>query len=178
MGLLEKLKSTLGLQSPEEGAEGTTVNVEYEPDPESEAAVKGTDEPVAAGTSAAGSTGSITEEPPEVPGDDDVAAAAEPAEAAGPESQVETPETTDVEAEAEAEAEADDAEAEPEAEPEVGTDESVDAIQGIGPAYAERLREAGIETVGDLRGADVTDLAEETGLSEKRLGRWVERAGG
>lgn len=165
MGLLDKLKSTLGLQSREEGAEGTTVNVEYEPDPESEAAVKGTDEPVAAGTSAAGSTGSITEEPPEVPGDDDVAAAAEPAEAAGPESQVETPEATD-------------AEAETEAEPEVGADESVDTIQGIGPAYAERLREAGIETVGDLRGADVTDLAEETGLSEKRLGRWVERAGG
>lgn len=169
MGLLDKLKSTLGLQSREEGAEGTTVNVEYEPDPESEAAVKGTDEPVAAGTDAAGSTGSLTEEPPEVPGDDDVAAAAEPAEAAGPESQVETPEAEDVEVEAESETET---------EPEVGADESVETIQGIGPSYAERLREAGIETVGDLRGADVTDLAEETGLSEKRVGRWVERAGG
>lgn len=151
MGLLDKLKSTLGLQSREEGTEGTTVNVEYEPDPESEAAVKGTDEPVAAGTSAAGSTGSITEEPPEVPGDDDVEAKAEPE---------------------------DETETETEPESETGADESVDAIQGIGPAYAERLREAGIETVGDLRGADVTDLAEETGLSEKRLGRWVERAGG
>lgn len=55
-------------------------------------------------------------------------------------------------------------------------DESVDTISGIGPAYATRLGDAGVETVGDLVEADATALASDTGISEKRIGRWIEAA--
>ena len=55
-------------------------------------------------------------------------------------------------------------------------DEPVDSISGIGPAYAERLAEAGVETVGDLASADAAALADETGLGEGRVADWVERA--
>lgn len=65
-------------------------------------------------------------------------------------------------------------------EADVGSDadEPVDTISGIGPAYAERLGEAGIETVGDLAAADAAALAEETGLGEGRVTGWIERARG
>lgn len=56
-----------------------------------------------------------------------------------------------------------------------GSDQ-VTSLSGIGPAYGERLAEAGIENVGDLRDADAAALADETGLSEKRVARWIERA--
>jgi predicted flap endonuclease-1-like 5' DNA nuclease len=54
--------------------------------------------------------------------------------------------------------------------------EPVQVIKGIGPAYADRLSATGVETVADLAAADVEDLAAATDLSEKRIGRWVERA--
>lgn len=54
--------------------------------------------------------------------------------------------------------------------------ESVDVIKGVGASYSERLAEAGIETVDDLSGSDPEAVADETGLSEKRLERWVGRA--
>lgn len=165
MGLLKKLKSTLGLASTEERQE-TTVTVEYEPDATSEAAVKGTDEPAAAGTDAAGSTESITDEPPETPGDDTPSGAVEPGEAVGTASEATEPEPAGGDAASEPAETTGGAAAEP----------SVEEIDGIGPAYAERLREAGVETVDDLRNADVTELAEETGLSEKRIDRWVDSA--
>lgn len=152
MGLLDTLKSALGFDS----------SRDKEPDASSERAVK---EPAAADTSASGSTGSITEEPPETPGDDEVAEAAEPAEAAGPESQVEEPEPAAADEEVET--------VEPD-ESEEG--EPVDSISGIGPAYAARLSEAGIDSVADLAAADADALADETGVSAKRLGRWIDRA--
>jgi predicted flap endonuclease-1-like 5' DNA nuclease len=49
-------------------------------------------------------------------------------------------------------------------------------VKGIGPAYADRLAAAGVETIADLGDADAADLAERTSLSEKRISRWVERA--
>jgi polyhydroxyalkanoate synthase len=49
-------------------------------------------------------------------------------------------------------------------------------IRGVGPAYAERLREAGIESVTDLVEADVASLAEETDIPERRLEGWIEQA--
>lgn len=55
-------------------------------------------------------------------------------------------------------------------------DDPVDTISGIGPAYAERLAEAGVETVGDLAGADAASLADETGLGEGRVTDWIEQA--
>jgi len=54
---------------------------------------------------------------------------------------------------------------------------SVETISGIGPAYAERLADAGVETVPQLLDADPSELAEATGLSEKRIAGWLESAG-
>jgi predicted flap endonuclease-1-like 5' DNA nuclease len=54
-------------------------------------------------------------------------------------------------------------------------------IEGIGPAYAEKLEAAGIKTEeallaagGEAKGR--ADLAAKTGLSEKQLLEWVNRA--
>ncbi|MFB6227078.1 MAG: class III poly(R)-hydroxyalkanoic acid synthase subunit PhaC [Halobacteriales archaeon] len=55
-----------------------------------------------------------------------------------------------------------------------GTD--LKAIQGVGPAYADRLREAGIEVAEELAEADTTALSEETGVAEDRVAEWIDRA--
>ncbi|APX96565.1 class III poly(R)-hydroxyalkanoic acid synthase subunit PhaC [Natronorubrum daqingense] len=49
-------------------------------------------------------------------------------------------------------------------------------IDGIGPTYAAQLREAGIETAGQLENAPVAEIATETGLSPGRLENWIEQA--
>lgn len=83
-------------------------------------------------------------------------------------------------------------ESEPEPEPEVGSepdeggteaeagtvdaDESLQDVKGIGPSYADRLSEAGVETVDQLADADADELADDTGLSTKRIEGWIERA--
>ncbi|MFB6134814.1 MAG: helix-hairpin-helix domain-containing protein [Halanaeroarchaeum sp.] len=59
---------------------------------------------------------------------------------------------------------------------ETTVDESVEEIKGIGPAYAGRLAQAGVENVADLAEADAAQLAEETDLSETRIQGWIERA--
>lgn len=56
------------------------------------------------------------------------------------------------------------------------SDEPTDVIKGIGSTYADRLADAGVETVADLAVKDAETLAEETDISEKRLGTWIERA--
>ena len=55
-----------------------------------------------------------------------------------------------------------------------GTD--VEAIDGIGPTYAERLRDAGLGTVEALRDADAAAVAEATGVGVKRAEGWLEQA--
>lgn len=64
-----------------------------------------------------------------------------------------------------------------EAEPQDQPGESVTDIKGIGPAYAERLEAAGVESVGDLATADAAELAAATEISETRLQNWIDRAG-
>ncbi|WP_276257576.1 helix-hairpin-helix domain-containing protein [Haloglomus litoreum] len=126
-----------------------------------------TEDAAAAGTDAAGSTGSVTEEPPEE------GAAAEPAEAAGAVSE------EDDEHEAAEPAEAAGPvgeEPDPSEESAGAADDPADTVSGIGPAYASKLADAGVETVGDLAAADPAELAEQTDISEKRLSRLVERA--
>jgi len=54
--------------------------------------------------------------------------------------------------------------------------EPVDAIKGIGAAYAERLAEAGIHSVSDLAAADAESLAEQIALGEGRIQGWIDRA--
>lgn len=51
-----------------------------------------------------------------------------------------------------------------------------ESVSGIGPAYADRLSDAGVETVSDLLEADPEHLGEETDVSPKRIQRWQERA--
>lgn len=57
----------------------------------------------------------------------------------------------------------------------------IEEIEGIGPEYADKLREADIQTTddllrrcGDKKGRE--GVAKETGLSEKRILEWVNRA--
>jgi predicted flap endonuclease-1-like 5' DNA nuclease len=54
--------------------------------------------------------------------------------------------------------------------------EAVDVVKGIGPTYADRLSEAGVETVADLAEADAADLAERADVPEGRVENWIEQA--
>jgi len=148
MGLLDTIKSALGIGASQD----------QEPDPGSERAVK---EPVATSTEASGSTASVTEEP----SDEDTAV--EQTEATdGVSDQTETEQSVAEPAETTDPA------------PERGEEDHqhVESVSGIGPAYANRLADAGVESVADLADADADALADETGISAKRIGRWVERA--
>ncbi|WP_299333025.1 helix-hairpin-helix domain-containing protein [Haloplanus sp.] len=164
MGLFDTLLSLLGLadSSADDEDRGATVSVEREARTDTGAAAKGTDMEAAEqdGDAVSASAGTSV----------DGAGAAEPAEAAGPEGGVET-ELGTTEAESEGETTA-----EHRAAADEGTAESPDVIKGIGPAYADRLSEAGVDSVADLSTADADDLAEAIGLSPKRVGRWIERA--
>jgi polyhydroxyalkanoate synthase len=51
----------------------------------------------------------------------------------------------------------------------------VESVNGIGPTYADRLREAGIETVDDLADYDAAELAEITQTSESRAADWLDQ---
>ncbi|MFB6269680.1 MAG: helix-hairpin-helix domain-containing protein [Halobacterium sp.] len=172
MGLLSKLKSLLGMEEQRQSAgSGVDVTVEREPSTESEEAVKEpsteteategeVDEPVATETDAAASTESLVDEEHA----DDPTRAAEPAEAGV---------TDEGHSEADVEPDVDTGETDEETGEAA---ESVSTVKGIGPAYASRLEDAGVETVGDLAGADPEELAERVDLSPKRVGRWVDSA--
>ena len=157
MGLLQKLKSALGLDASGSPSAGTNtpqdvdVTVEREPSTESEDAVKGTEtsgEPIE-GTSES--------------------------EAPAPEAET-------------AEVSSDDADGESAADDDQETVETVDdvtssdddppvtEVNGIGPAYAERLEAAGISTVSELAAADAEELGEATDLSPNRISGWIEQA--
>jgi polyhydroxyalkanoate synthase len=62
-------------------------------------------------------------------------------------------------------------------EDETFDDTDLDQVRGVGPAYAERLREAGVETVSDLAAADPEDLAERIDVGVSRVADWVDHAG-
>lgn len=159
MALLQKIKEKLGFGSGPTEREKTdpevTVERESEPEPEStdepdestEDEESAGDDPVAAETEAAASTDSLVDEEGAT---EDPSEAAEPAEAAGI---------------ADEEISVDD---------ETGVD--VEELKGIGPAYAERLAEIGIETVDDLSAADAEAVAEGASVGEKRAATWIKRA--
>ncbi|MEF8887784.1 MAG: helix-hairpin-helix domain-containing protein, partial [Haloarculaceae archaeon] len=68
------------------------------------------------------------------------------------------------------------------AETSAGTETPADAtdvetVEGVGPTYAGRLREAGIETVADLAEYDARLLAAVADAPEGRAQRWLERVG-
>lgn len=166
------------------------VSVENDPeadrtvaDTSTEAAVKGTDpetpgsteddggdsDAVAAGTDAAASTGTLVDED----------AGREPAETVGQPGGVDVDRTAAEidDAGEDGSDDADEDEAEDAAETADGdSDEPVQTIKGIGPAYAERLDTVGIETVGELAAADAASVADGIDVSESRVGDWIERA--
>ncbi|WP_136689089.1 helix-hairpin-helix domain-containing protein [Halorhabdus amylolytica] len=201
MGLIDRLKAALGLepresartrQTGESSGQDVAVTVEHEPDTASEDAVKGT------GTDADGSADEMDEpaaEPDEPTEDDESAATADADDESESAATVDTDESESVtsdddESESvtsdddESETITDETDAETEegeeSEGTAATSEEapdVQSIDGIGPAYAERLGEAGIETVADLRAADAPTIAEESGIAESRVSTWIERAG-
>lgn len=180
MGLLQKIKSVLGLDgatsSDTHRSGDVDVTVEREPSTEDEDAVKGTD------------TSSHSETPADDATEGAVVAEAEPdtatSEAAVDDEGTEVSDDSDAEASADADEAVDDTEPEADegtdeeaddAEPEGSTD-PVTELNGIGPAYAERLSGQGIETVGELAVADPEAIAAETDLGANRVANWIEQA--
>lgn len=149
MGWLDTIRTLLGFDSNDRGEDSSTVaiTVEKEPDPESERAVKEAD---AADADSRDSTG-------------DEADAAETAPEERRSKEEET--ATDEEVSRDVESEPDDS-----------GEVTLTDIQGIGPAYAERLENAGIEDVDALAAADPENLAERANISENRIQRWIDRA--
>lgn len=204
MALLKKLKSLLGLDggssSDRQGTDTVGVTVEHDPDTTEEPA-PGTDtesDGAPPGTPAPGS-GQAKPEPvereaadevegtdgdaePETgrsdvdPGVESPEPGSEPPEAAEPSDETDPnlgasgpePEPGDEEVEA--------VEGGPRGSEQRATGESLQDIKGIGPSYADRLADTGVETVDQLAAADADELADETGLSEKRIQGWIERA--
>jgi predicted flap endonuclease-1-like 5' DNA nuclease len=180
MSLLQKLKSVFGLGDDDGGKSRRDVGVtvehepsepdEPEPATETESAVKGADVDSSAAETdapAVDESDAATEES-ETAVDESEAAAEEAIEEAEPDAEgEEEPAETEADAEAEAEPE------EPEPEAPEGT---LEDVKGIGPAYAERLRNAGVDSIADLADADAEDLAAETDLSATRIENWIEQA--
>lgn len=172
MGLLQKLKSALGLDgsnSPSGTAGDVDVTVEREPSTEDEDAVKGTDTSTTRADEA--DSGTAGGEVPTESGGEKPDAGAE-TEIPDAESE---PEPTDSESDA---ADAEPAGSEPDttAPTDEGSGDPVTEIKGIGPAYGDRLAAIGIDTVGDLAAADAADVAAETDIAESRVEGWVEQA--
>ncbi|MFC5971358.1 class III poly(R)-hydroxyalkanoic acid synthase subunit PhaC [Halomarina salina] len=93
------------------------------------------------------------------------------------------PEDEDVEVVVESETEGDVSEDVEEASTEVEEEdagpagvegEDVEVVDGIGPTYAERLRDSGIETVEDLASADVATISETAQVAESRAQEWLD----
>ena len=158
MGLISAIKSVLGIgdsrDRSREGSRGTDVTVERETDATSERAVKESDAD-AVGDARDTDDGQGTDNTEETDEEGELTFENDP----------ETASDADEEEADDAEAEADSADGEPVAD-----------IKGIGPAYAERLADAGVHTVSDLADADAEELGEATDIGESRLRTWIDRA--
>lgn len=155
MGILQKLKSALGMDSSDRTRRRTEpdVTVEREPSTESEHAVKTAVE-------------------------DDTADDEDPAQSAGEADSSESAEAEEPEQSAADEATSEDDSAEADAD-ESGTPDTsppVDQITGIGATYADRLEAAGIATVADLADSDVSTIVEAAQTNESRARDWLEQA--
>jgi len=70
--------------------------------------------------------------------------------------------------------EVDEPDAETGEEPAAGAD--LEVLDGVGPAYADRLRAAGVEALPDLVAADPEELAAAVDVSADRVRRWIDQA--
>lgn len=52
----------------------------------------------------------------------------------------------------------------------------LEAVSGIGPSYADRLVDVGVETLPELARADADELGDETDISTRRIENWIEQA--
>jgi len=78
------------------------------------------------------------------------------------------PEEPDLDAAADEAVEAEEAE-------DVAESADVETVEGIGPTYAERLREAGIETIEDLYESDIDHVVDVSQASRSRVEDWFEQ---
>lgn len=152
MSLLDRLKSALGLAGSADRSHEESVAVTVDQDAETGAGPERMKEETE--TPAPDAEEPALDPEPEPDSEAIEADSAEPAD--------ETPEPADNDREAQADDGAD--------------AENVTSIDGVGPAYGERLASAGITTVGDLAEADIDAVVAETDLSETRLERWVAAA--
>ncbi|MEF8787335.1 MAG: helix-hairpin-helix domain-containing protein, partial [Haloarculaceae archaeon] len=97
---------------------------------------------------------------------------AETAEASVSEIQEQAAQQVTDEAEDSGPEEADGGEAVVEDEPDA---DPVETISGIGPTYAERLHDAGIETAADLTEYDAAEIAEIAQTSESQAQNWLDQ---
>ena len=67
-------------------------------------------------------------------------------------------------------------EAEASAAEELAEEHDLTDLEGVGSAYADRLRDAGVETIPELAEADPVELAGSTGVGESRVRGWIEQA--
>ena len=51
----------------------------------------------------------------------------------------------------------------------------LESLNGVGPAYAQRLRDAGFANLGDLVGVDVDEIARIAGVSASRARSWLDQ---
>ena len=51
----------------------------------------------------------------------------------------------------------------------------VETVSGIGPTFAERLRDGGVETTADLAGYDAAELADIAETNESRASEWLDQ---
>jgi len=163
MGLLQKLKSVLGLDASGSPSTGTgtpqdvDVTVEHEPSTESEDAVKGTETGDSGVSSEADDSIESTEptEPDEEPTESTPDETESVSTVAGT-GESEVAEESDEANEADGAEESDEADgAEEDEDPQELTD-----ISGVGQSKAEALQEAGYETVDHVRGASQDQLAD------------------
>jgi len=184
MSIIDRIKRLLGVADDDRGADADTggaVTIERErsdadPATETEAAIKGTDAGAAVddagGTDSSGTESATTGVvDPDAETEAETTTEAEPADTDDETS--DTEETSDTKATAE---ETDDEPATDETTEPDETTTSVEEVRGIGPAYADRLAAADVETVAELAAADPEQVAETTDLSPKRLRTWIDRA--
>lgn len=163
MGLFERIKSALGFGASTSGSRAST------PDRSSPGEETTTDGEPATGSTEASTE---TESSDSTTEDVDVTVEHEPdgADDRGPDAATEKPGADDHEPDTDAE----DAVKGTDTGATTGAD--LQDVKGIGPTYAERLREAGVEGVDDLAGGDAAAIAEASGIAESRVQKWIDRA--